>query len=479
MKKLFKSKVFTALVVLLLLLAIAYGAVTGYYYSHYMHNTKILGIDVSEKNVTYVSDKLQERLDDSSVNITFADGKTEKLDGTEMELTLNQLETEKELRKVLSKQRAYLWPKYFFEEESYEVNILSDDSIKEIDYAVKHLEHNTDKYEKPAEDAKVIYDKEKNKFSIEKEKLGTVIDDEKLFTIVESAFLTETKAVALKDNEGYVPPQIYSTDEKLNKLMNAANEHCAVNLTYQTIDGDYTIDGSEVINWLTYDEEKQDYIKDDKVFKKNVTEFVKGKLEPSMDTVGRKRTFKSGNGKMKTVGGGNFGSTLHSKDEIKALLKAIEEKKTGIAKPNVTGYQKSTENGGLGDTFVEVDMSAQKLYYHYKGKVVLTSNVVTGLYSNPERRTPGGVYYVYFKQRDRVLTGSKNEYHTLVHYWMAFNMGIGLHDAYWRGSFGGNVFRTNGSHGCVNLPSSVAKALYYGNGSYEGVHEGTPVVCYY
>ncbi len=468
------------LFVLLALILIAYGVGCGYFYSHYMHNTKILGIDVSEKNVTEVSDSLQKRLDCSQVTFTFADGEKETIVGSEMELTLNQLETEKELRGVLSKQRAYLWPKYYMEDgEEYSVNILSDDSKKDIDYAVKHLKHNSKKYEKKAIDAKVEYDKDKNEFYIEKEVLGTVIDDEKLFNIAEEALLTQNENVTLKDGEGYVSPNVYATDEKLGKLLAAANEHCACNLTYKTIDGDFTIDGSELIKWLKYDEEKKDYVRSKKVFEKNVREFVKGKLEPAMDTVGRRRTFKSGDGSMRTVGGGNYGSTLHSEDEIKSLLKAIANKETGIKKANISGYQKTTENGGLGDTFVEVNMSKQKLYYHYKGKVVLTSNVVTGLYSSADRRTPSGCYYVYFKQRDRVLTGSRNEYHTLVHYWMAFNMGIGLHDAYWRGAFGGNIFKTNGSHGCVNLPSSVAKALYYGGGSYEGVHEGTPVVCYY
>ena len=55
---------------------------------------------------------------------------------------------------------------------------------------------------------------------------------------------------------------------------------------------------------------------------------------------------------------------------------------------------------------------------------------------------------------------------------MPFNKNVGLHDASWRSSFGGQIYRTNGSHGCVNLPPSAAKAIF----SY--VSKGTPVVCY-
>ena len=46
----------------------------------------------------------------------------------------------------------------------------------------------------------------------------------------------------------------------------------------------------------------------------------------------------------------------------------------------------------------------------------------------------------------------------------------GLHDASWRSSFGGSIYVYNGSHGCVNLPSSAAAELY------EIIDVGCPVL---
>ena len=40
------------------------------------------------------------------------------------------------------------------------------------------------------------------------------------------------------------------------------------------------------------------------------------------------------------------------------------------------------------------------------------------------------------------------------------NSNIGLHDASWRSEFGGEIYKTNGSHGCVNLPKDKAYELY-------------------
>ena len=55
---------------------------------------------------------------------------------------------------------------------------------------------------------------------------------------------------------------------------------------------------------------------------------------------------------------------------------------------------------------------------------------------------------------------------------MPFNRGIGFHDATWRSRFGGEIYLTAGSHGCVNLPFAAAKELY------ENVYSGLPVVVF-
>jgi len=55
---------------------------------------------------------------------------------------------------------------------------------------------------------------------------------------------------------------------------------------------------------------------------------------------------------------------------------------------------------------------------------------------------------------------------------MPFNMNIGIHDASWRNSFGGNIYQASGSHGCVNAPEYLAKKIF------ENIEPGTPIICY-
>lgn len=137
-------------------------------------------------------------------------------------------------------------------------------------------------------------------------------------------------------------------------------------------------------------------------------------------------------------------------------------------------YSHSENN--YGDTYIEVDMSIQQVYVFKNGSIVMEIPCVTGKMSEG-RATPEGIYSIQYKQQNRYLVGrnpdGSERYRSYVHYWMPFNDGVGLHDATWRSQFGGNIYISGGSHGCVNLPLSQAVALY--NIAYAGM----PVICYY
>ena len=82
--------------------------------------------------------------------------------------------------------------------------------------------------------------------------------------------------------------------------------------------------------------------------------------------------------------------------------------------------------------------------------------------------TRSGLFKIYAKQVDRYLTGE--DYNTYVNYWMPFDGGIGLHDASWRKKFGGDIYLTDGSHGCVNIPKDITDDIF------EKVSVGTKVL---
>ncbi len=109
------------------------------------------------------------------------------------------------------------------------------------------------------------------------------------------------------------------------------------------------------------------------------------------------------------------------------------------------------------NTYVDVDIPNQTVTYILNGEAVLSSACVTGCV-NKNRSTPTGVFAVYGHRKGTYLTGPT--WKNWVDYWMPFAGGCGLHDATWRSNFGGEIYKTNGSHGCVNLPHDVAEQLF-------------------
>ena len=174
---------------------------------------------------------------------------------------------------------------------------------------------------------------------------------------------------------------------------------------------------------------------------------------------------------------GDYGWMLDQKKEVKRLKKILKEGKDETLDPiwkQEPYYKKATKSNDIGDTYIEVSIGQQTVWLVKNGKTVLESPVVTGNVKMGSG-TPGGTYQIEYLQRNTKLKGYNYDgtpYESPVSYWMPFNGGIGLHDATWRGSFGGSEYLTGGSHGCVNMPLGDAAALY------SQVEKGMPVVVY-
>ena len=137
-----------------------------------------------------------------------------------------------------------------------------------------------------------------------------------------------------------------------------------------------------------------------------------------------------------------------------------------------SGCVYSSKNG-VGSRYVEISIEEQKVYLIENYEVVYETDCVTGTKGYSDTHT--GVYQIQSKASPTVLKDKdKNDkpYEQPVEYWMGFNGSQGMHDAIWRGEFGGEIYKSWGSHGCVNLPLDAAKKIY------DSVYMYYPVIVY-
>ena len=276
----------------------------------------------------------------------------------------------------------------------------------------------------------------------------------------------------------YKTPPYSETDKAVLQKFEALKAF-TTRITYKLTIGDETyatVDASVIKNWLTLADDGSFALSEDGGFildKKRVKDYVEEVAYDTTTYFGKDWEFLNHNGKTISVPAGNYGRALKTAPLYETLLEAYEQGESGSYELEFRFYPESageTGYGGLiGDSYVEVDLTEQTVFLYIDGRQVLSSPCVTGNVSwNME--TPKGVFYVEYKQRNRVLKGE--DYRTPVSYWMHFYNHCGFHDAGWRKKFGGDIYLEDGSHGCVNMPPEKAKELY------GLVYKGMPVVVY-
>ena len=203
----------------------------------------------------------------------------------------------------------------------------------------------------------------------------------------------------------------------------------------------------------------------------NIRSWVE-QLARQYDTVNTTRDFQTTEGRVVQVTYITYGTQLDVETEVEFLKEALQYERDEplIHRPAYLqeGYSRGLDD--IGKTYIEVDMGQQHMYYYRDGECLISVDVVTGD-ARRNWNTPEGINYVYDKQRDRILRGQG--YTTPVKYWMPVVGNVGIHDSDWRSEFGGEIYLTNGSHGCVNTPIDVMGELY------ELVEIGTPVIMFY
>ena len=445
------------------------GAVGGGLYWHeslkyktcFLPGTIVDGMDVTGKTAAEVEDAIMEQLKGYKLTINGREDLSESITGEEVGL---YAEFDDTLAKAIAAQKPMEWGKYRFGKSVNEVNTdalirYNDEMLGE---AVDSLSCMDKENMREPQDAK-ISDYTSGGYTIIKEDEGTELLEDKVKEAVAAAVMSLAESVDLEEQGCYVSPSITSEDEALKTACETMNKYVGARITYQFGDKSETLSGDEIHNWLTVNGTSV------RINEGKATEYVK-KLAASYDTAYKAKSLNTSYGKTVSITGGSYGYKINQAKEAATLVSLIKNGEQTSREPEYSQKGASRTGSDYGNTYVEINLTAQHLYFYVKGKLVVQSDFVSG---NAAKgwSTPAGAYSITYKQRNATLKGQG--YATPVSYWMPFNGGIGLHDANWRKTFGGTIYKTNGSHGCVNLPPAVAKTIY------ENISAGDPVLCYH
>ena len=466
-------RVAPVLLVLFSLLVAGYLAIGFYYLDGFAFGTWVNGLYCTGKSVEVMSEELLNQYDDSEVLVILYKEGEKVQESLPLDKEVVQADFTAPLHVLLAKQNPLLWGENLFSvgnqgrnrtmEPQLTINqeLLAEAFAKLPEVQQEQTATHGLFLEKTEEGYRLV------------DTMSQILDVEKACEQIKEGLREGQREIDLTETDAYSDLPETGETESLRRLwekVDAFQNSCGI--VYDMGDAQIPLDASVVCDWIFTDEAGNILLDENGNIQENpegIPAFI-NRLADSYDTYGVERPFQTTRGDIVMVKGDTYGTQIDREAEIQYLTDAFAGKLSEVHIPTYSHEALYRGKDDIGNTYIEVDMTYQTMYVYVEGELFLETPIVTG---NMMRKmdTPAAVCDVYNKQRNRTLRGPN--YASFVSYWMPVKGNIGIHDASWRKEFGGEIYKTKGSHGCINTPKDAMAQIY------DKIEVGTPVVLFY
>jgi Uncharacterized protein conserved in bacteria len=428
-----------------------------FFMSHYLFHTEINGVNVSLRTHGNTSKVIQNSIHYYRLQLIERNGVIEYLAGPNIHL---QYSENNSLSEIKHRQNPFLWIRSLWNNNRYYIKQLYhyDDTL--LDKQISNLKcfHNN-----VVEPQNVTFRYTGTSYEMISERYGTKVNRERFMNAVKQSIAAGQIKLDLDKMRCYDMPDFTVASPETKQAYNLLNKYVSAKINYRFGNTREQLGGDIIHHWLSIDNKLAVILN-----KQEVADYVHT-LSKKYNTVGITRDFLATGGKKIELKGGLYGWKINSAAETEALYNHIKNGDTLEKEPAYLQKAFSREGNEIGNTYIEINITKQQLWFYKEGKLLAQGPVVTG---NPNRgnATVLGVYMLNYKQKETTLKGPG--YEAGVTYWMPFYGNIGLHDASWRNQFGGDIYKRNGTHGCVNAPKYLAKKIF------ENIDSGIPIILY-
>lgn len=432
---------------------VMYLAFSMYFTNRFYFGSSINSISVSGKTVDEVNDELSLEVDDYTLEVKGRGGLKEEIKGEDIGIYYEDLNSE--LQTLKDNQNPLGWINSIFSNDEHEVEALFNYDKDLLNKKIDSLQCLNEVNMKKPQDPKLNYSN--YKYEIIPEESGQLINKDKLINEVSKAIINGYREIDLEKLGCYENPKYNLSSKEVVNAKSVMDKYVDSKITLKFMDKSQYIDGETISKWIMIDSDYNVALDNSKI-----TDYIRNLTLP-YSTIGKTRSFKASTGNIVNVSGGDYGRKIDNTKYVEDLIAAIKQGDT-------TTKEYTISQESIGNNYVEINLTKQHIWCYKNGNLVTEGKIVTGDLSRGWG-TPQGVYKLKSRETNRILRGEG--YASPVTFWMPFNGGIGLHDASWRSTFGGSIYKNNGSHGCINLSYSVASAIY------NNINVGDPVICYF
>lgn len=432
---------------LITVLILLYFLLSIFYKNHFYLNTYINNVNTSNMTVEDAKAAINAKTASYSLILEERNDNQEQIFGDDFDLNTV---FDGSIEQLMETQNGFTWPFSFFKKAEVEVDTMLEYDEALLQKYFNELQCLTPEYTVTPVNA-YISEYGENGYEIIPENQGAQINEERLYQAIVEAIDSLTPTLNLDEAGCYEVPVITSQSPEILQALQEATKLTGTKITYTFGETTEILDANWLKDFITIDENYKVTLDET-----GIKEFV-DYIGKTYNTFGKTRTLQTSYGQTIEITGGDYGWWLDRISEVEELTELVYEGAVTNREP--VYFQTAAEYGenDVGDTYVEVNLTAQHLFFYKDGELIVESDFVSGNLLKGYG-TPVGTYPVQYKENDATLNGE--DYSTPVKYWMPFNRNIGFHDATWRRDFGKSYYLTSGSHGCINMPPAAAKTMF-------------------
>ncbi len=456
-EKLFNRGLTQNIIILTALIILIYLLISFYFVNHFFFNTVVNGVNLSLKAYDETENIINSYVNGYKLQLIDRNGEIEEIAGQEIEMQYNEKNS---LFRIYPSKNSLAWIFSLLKGQRHSVKDLFVYNANNLNNKINNLNCLNKDVIGPRNVDFKYFD---SSYELIEEVYGNKVIKDKLNEAIKMSIIHGKTRLDLNEELCYENPKYTVNSDKTFKTQDLLNRYVSAAIIYKFGSKHEILDGNMISEWLRVDENLDVVI--------NRTAVMKhiNKLSRKYDTVGVARNFETSVGKIIEVQGGLYGWKINQEAETEALVENIKLGEIIEREPVYAQKAFSRGENEIGDTYVEINLTRQHLWFYKDGKLITQGPVVTG---NPNRGNPTvtGTFMLNYKQKGATLKGE--DYEAEVKYWMPFFGNTGIHDAGWRRSFGGQIYKSNGTHGCINAPLHLAQTIF------ENIEEGIPIICY-
>ena len=448
-----KKRIAELYLIVFAIFAVIYGTLY-FRETHFLYGTEIEGVSCSFLSIEDAIEKIKEEKGEETRTFCFSSGRAYDVSLTQLGIDVDK----NKMTQIFEYQHSN--PK---EPREYQLDGFISIDAKLLKAFLEEIPEM--KEENMVEPQNALIAWAGTEFLIQKETYGSVINLEEAITYASEKIKNDEEVVnftLITD----IYPEIFAEDLESEK--NELNTFLNSSINFELTNGEIVTLDSNTIKYWVYLDENGKFAFDTEYGVSQFVDYLASKVDETNSSIQFTPTDFEGTVTLDISSEAR--PRLDKEKEITEIMGMLGNPDPIYTKPI---YDKALITDNL-VSYVELDISRQHLWFYVDGELYVETDCVTGTVSQGYD-TPIGVFYLLNKNRGVMLEGYNNDgskYSSYVEYWMRFYQGVGMHDAQWRSQFGGNIYKTSGSHGCVNLPFEKAEQIY------EVIDETMPIIVY-